>query len=762
VDVTYLSKQAFDSTLFTMLTHGKCEALDTLNASRVFNRCYECAEIALKSWQRACRNELLIANDTTAFGWQYAFQMLGRLDHPYFIDRDDFEDRLDYSDLLTKNHFSGLVDEFNAEFEAEIAKEGARYGSLIDVTTARKATAMLPEHSFLTEVAPGSIPAQYVKEEALDEIGKVRMNKKLNFAYAKKKDIKRLGRKSELHSRSTFAIKHELAKMRNLAPGSIAHYYYSCILSTPAENRYLATLPEVPLHLAANNFTLRMGKLRHHASYGYVACRDYANYNVAHKHEHIRLFYSSIKTGLKHGTHEIIPDAVDKILTCLTDVGITDDEGHYYRWNYGLMSGWRHTMLINTTFNAILARVSHRMLLKYENIKCLDVQAVGDDSAEVYDNPIGGPWVQGLMDAIGRKGKPEKQLFSTRHNAPFEFLRVLYANDGTYGSSVRASCSFVCPDTQSPVPISGPQMASSVMESINRIEARANTSLLRKKDILCLTQYWINSPDNIADGPLVPAYAAFCPTTQGGLGCVHHSIPPSPITGQGYMTSSTRHGKIDCPQLTEIIKGKMIRIAPAIDLRLYAPQYTDDTISSAVEQYPTLHWSEYKIVEKTNGITKSNTKRLKRNKFGLLKPCPDNHQQNDNDDDTIRMIARATASAIINGVRVPIDFNETLREIAVSNLFAGSHTVARDFIKDYRLNEVKFRGYVSPMTMKGLVQLYRKDTALPMTWLSGNIPSFYTTYVGSEALRYNLTQRQHYLLLVYTRDALLKEGYRSF
>jgi hypothetical protein len=225
VDLTFLSKQAFDSGVFCILAHGRCENLDILHNNRIFNRCYECAASALKLWQVACRSDTLRDHDDTdAFNWQYASQMLGRLDHPHFVDTDDFEDRTDYDILKMKNKFSPLVPEFEKEFRKEIIKEGTRYGKIIDVKTDKKAYAIIPEHSFLTEVAPGSIGSAYLNEDILSELGKERANKKISFAYMKKKDIKRLKSKKEKHSWSSFSIKHELAKERNLAPGSLAVY----------------------------------------------------------------------------------------------------------------------------------------------------------------------------------------------------------------------------------------------------------------------------------------------------------------------------------------------------------------------------------------------------------------------------------------------------------------------------------------------------------------------------------------------------------
>jgi hypothetical protein len=789
VDLTFLSKQAFDSGVFCILAHGRCENLDILHNNRIFNRCYECAASALKLWQVACRSDTLRDHDDTdAFNWQYASQMLGRLDHPHFVDTDDFEDRTDYDILKMKNKFSPLVPEFEKEFRKEIIKEGTRYGKIIDVKTDKKAYAIIPEHSFLTEVAPGSIGSAYLNEDILSELGKERANKKISFAYMKKKDIKRLKSKKEKHSWSSFSIKHELAKERNLAPGSLALYYYSCIVSTPAETAYMATLPEVPIHLTQNRFTKRIDEFRRVARHSYVACRDYANYNVAHKHEDIKLFYSSIKEGLHPQTHAIMHDALDSILECMDTVGIKGPNGELYRWNYGLMSGWRHTMLINTAFNAIISRVAHRMLMKYEKIECYDTLAVGDDSTECYSHPLGGPWVQALLDAVGRVGKPEKQIFHQKKNGFIEFLRILYTDKGTFASGVRATCAFVCPDTQSPVPLGGPEMATAIVDCIGRIERRVGHVFLRRGDILAMIKYWINSPENIEFGTFVPPLAAFCPTTIGGLGCVHPLFSPDEISGSGYTKSNFRGEHFDQSKLDRTIKGKIRKIATNLDLTDYAHEYAQDTLLSALQKVKTLVWSKHKSTkteqdvflfnkdEKTFYTETSKPNHNHSSQVITLVPVLETVQNTEGKPSVLPnrgrklpeirrdLISHLTADArecITKGLTIPLNFEETLKEIAISTYFAGSHMVCNKYISEVPLNEIDCTGHTFKEAHKGLVLLYSRNTELPSIWLPQQYPSFYSPLTAAYVTRHNLTVAEQYALAVSIGSSLYEANYRT-
>jgi hypothetical protein len=512
------------------------------------------------------------------------------------------------------------------------------------------------------------------------------------------------------------------------------------------------------------------------------------NYNVAHKHEDIQLFYSGIKSGLHPQTHPIIHDALDSIKECLDTVGIKGPDGTEYRWNYGLMSGWRHTMLINTSFNAMIARVAHFMLKKYENISCYDTLAVGDDSTECYSSPFGGPWVQGLLDAVGRVGKPEKQIFHAHKGGFIEFLRILYTDKGTYASSVRSACSFVCPDTQSPVPLGGPEMAVAIVDCINRTECRTGTTFLRRSDILCLIKYWINSPDNVATGTFVPPLSAFVSTDRGGLGCIHPHFQPSEITGSGHIEARFRGDHFDQKKLDRTIKGKMAKIAVNLDLTDYAHEYAQDTLLSALQKVKTMVWSKHKNtktdddifsfnndeqlsckltpIDNVSGKTKNaekiafcNTSKkemepilAERKTFSITGPKIRS--------DLINHLVNDTCLCITKGRDVPIDFDDTLKEIAITTYFAGSHLVANRYISDHPINEIDQKSSTFKEAHKGLVLLYAKHTGLPSLWLPQRFPSFYSPLIAKHATIHHLTSDEQYVLAVGIGIALKQRQYR--
>ena len=80
------------------------------------------------------------------------------------------------------------------------------------------------------------------------------------------------------------------------------------------------------------------------------------------------------------------------ILECLKpgNVGVEID-GERLLWTFGLMSGWRHTMLLNILMNVCEGRVTARRIEKHLGIIRFLVQAVGGDGAEVWSHVLQSP-----------------------------------------------------------------------------------------------------------------------------------------------------------------------------------------------------------------------------------------------------------------------------------------------------------------------------------------------------------------------------------
>jgi hypothetical protein len=368
--------------------------------------------------------------------------------------------------------------------------------------------------------------------------------------------------------------------MRLLAPGSMALYYYSTLLSIPGEKQYMEDMEGVPYGLTTTQMAKVMNEMRETSKSSYVVCRDYDNFNQCHKHTDMIRWYEGIRDAITGYASNIFVDAVNNLIECMRTVAILDGDKRY-EWEYGLMSGWRHTMLFNTTFNKVYADVACEIMTREIGTKRLRGQYMGDDSFELYDSAIGGPWVQGLLDACGKVGNPAKQFFASTVGAGFEFLRIFYANGLTLGSSVRACASFVISDTQTPQPVGGSEMTTGVISVLNTLYRRTATFALSESDILNIAGYWLRTEQDELENKYIDGAVAFVSKKVGGLGCVHPVVCPDRIIARikSVRIRDTRyHGaKI----LTNKVYSKIQTICPRLDLREYAHVFAKDTLSTA-------------------------------------------------------------------------------------------------------------------------------------------------------------------------------------
>jgi hypothetical protein len=583
VNMSYLGINAFTSTMSALCQIGAPDFYHDLTKSKITEGCYTCVRDRMKKLQEHMRGQRPCQQSyPEQFSWQYAFQMLGRLDHPWFVDTDDFEARLDFEKLKQIGQYGELTDKYEERFTAAIIKRGTEFGAGIHCQSETKMTTALPEFSFLSSVAAGSVEKKYIPEAAIEEIELSAMNKKLTFAYMSRKQAKQFSKVGELHSRSRVSTKKELVAMRNLLPGSMGCYYWSCIVSAFGETSFLNKQHHTPIMYSAEQLTRRMASIRAKAGEGFVSCRDYANYNVAHKHSDIIAFYQAIHDGLPAHTNQMIRQSVLNLIECMREVSVHTADATYL-WEHGLMSGWRHTMLINTIFNDAIADVANQMATEELGTRTLDYLVQGDDTLELHNSPLAAPWIQGLLDTAGRVGKASKQIMGGDPDGNFEFLRMYYTKAGVQGSAPRAACSFACPDTQKPEMRGGIDITAALNDSLNTIYRRTNYPTLRPEDVVSFSTYWAQQGER-TNARTITKDMLFSPITTGGIGMVHPLVQPSTQT----YTVESRLEQKTCvksdKRLERIIKGKINDIAPRIDLREYAGSYTKDVLTTALKK----------------------------------------------------------------------------------------------------------------------------------------------------------------------------------
>ena len=106
---------------------------------------------------------------------------------------------------------------------------------------------------------------------------------------------------------------------------------------------------------------------------------------------------------------------VRDILQCLQEdnVGLVIGDEHLL-WTLGLMSGWRHTMLLNILFNICEGRAVSQWIEKNLEIVRYLAEEVG---------VMGGIIAQAILDTLGPAVSPATQLFAMEARESFELKR---------------------------------------------------------------------------------------------------------------------------------------------------------------------------------------------------------------------------------------------------------------------------------------------------------------------------------------------------
>ena len=75
-----------------------------------------------------------------------------------------------------------------------------------------------------------------------------------------------------------------------------------------------------------------------------------------------------------------------------TDAELKEGDRTYYIWPYGLMTGWRHTMLCHSMTNPDLGQILRRVMAHLFAIGNLLAYFRGDDSAEIWESLAWWVW----------------------------------------------------------------------------------------------------------------------------------------------------------------------------------------------------------------------------------------------------------------------------------------------------------------------------------------------------------------------------------
>lgn len=707
VDASFLGWFTFASTAGTMCCLGPMPIFIDMSDHMTLRSCHKCCATTLKPFKLALRqntgNSKCCYEDAASF--QYIDHLLGRYDHPCFVDTEDVQTRLNYDDLRVRNVFYGRTQELEQQVSDEVFRMGELFGKCI-VNNPKYLAGGLKHASTiaLTEVPQGSIAGSDIPESA-GEMPKEDVTKKIAFGYMTKEEEDHMCRTEACHSWSSVAPKLEVAKMRNLVPGTTVLYALSSRLSAYGEDTFLASIPEVPLMSGEQVRQQRMNRLMECSELGYATARDYLNFNIRYKHqEEIIRFYKGVRTYAKARQAWDVVDDVDRIITCISDMGVIYD-GVKYVWKYGLMTGWRHTMLFHCVMNTVLARVVKGAVSKLIRAHVLASQHQGDDSAEMWSHPLAGPLAQAILDAMGSAGKAEKQHFSSYKGGWFEFCRVNYYSGAACASALRGLSGLWGGDSQHPVLKGSPAMGASLIEDINTISRRhGKPLLLRFEDLETLLAYWATPPALLKRGYRSHWAIPFVSTTCGGLGVRSLLFPDLRLDSTVRVISIVDKPPFESNVLPRLVARKLPELSP-LNLSPYAREYSEEfMVSTGLRERvyvpqstipPVTEWASYQVSIPGDSAESREAEH----------------------------IARSVVDYARKGVYVNLPPDQTAEDAAVGSLFAGSRRVALAYIKaKLPLNFLRGRDSYSNMIDRGLSLLTRKG---PKAEVFDPAPSFF-------------------------------------
>nr|CAH2618953.1 RNA-dependent RNA polymerase [Heterosiphonia pulchra toti-like virus]CAI5383927.1 RNA-dependent RNA polymerase [Heterosiphonia pulchra toti-like virus] len=184
---------------------------------------------------------------------------------------------------------------------------------------------------------------------------------------------------------------------------------------------------------------------------------DYANFNMQHSIENIKLVYRSIADCIRGCT---TPDVADEYREELEWLGTSLENGEIFdhstgTWftpKHGLLSGVRDTTLINTILNRVYVRAVNQEADERGITRAFNVNCHGDDVIMDHTSVTDGWAWQKLAMSMGFKASPHKCLVA---KGRAEYLRNYFRNGHCGGQLGRALTSWVLEnwDTREITPI---------------------------------------------------------------------------------------------------------------------------------------------------------------------------------------------------------------------------------------------------------------------------------------------------------------------
>lgn len=673
VGVAGMGAGSFCSYVAAVCCLGSNDLIKLIEKKGIFKCCIKCALSASKQFKIAVRfgTTDVPERDGEIFDWQYLTHMLGRFDHEVFSDKDDLTTRVDYDkNQRISNAMDGYRDKFDAKYEELLEAEGDRFGYICGKNRNASGRRLLPLTALaLTAVPTGSVPAIGVNGYAKDEIPIALLNKKLAIIYMTEGEEMAL-KMANANTRSGWMWKLEIGKLRNLVPGTYSYYLSSARVSAYGESAFLGELSGVPLMWGEAHKEADNRKFMEYQELGYVANRDFKNYNICHKHERMQMFYLAGARRCDIMGETELADEFRYMARCLDDVGVYVD-GVYNKWEFGLQSGWAHTMLFHCVHNSCAGRAAEAIVNEMCGWRRMIGRHQGDDSAEVWSNVMAAPIAQAMLDSSGQVGQSDKQHFARKQGSWSEFLRIWTRSGMIRGSALRVIGGFVSGDSQHPVLEGGHEAVRTIVTIMNTIWRRlGGTIYVRRSDIEGMIAYWSQSNESYRNGDRHDWRAHMC----GKFGLSLAAFPE--------MRWNLVKGQVVKKMRYQVKVGRMMLKRSARNLELagrveglgeYAQEYAEDMLACSVQHSFT----------------------LEEVKLSGAEEMPENSRYED-------WLAKKVVDHCHSGQGGWRDEDDFCKQVAIGYLFAGSERVAKASVATGRSYAVRGSDGMREKVFRGL------------------------------------------------------------
>nr|BBC45614.1 putative RNA-dependent RNA polymerase [Alphachrysovirus aspergilli] len=373
------------------------------------------------------------------------------------------------------------------------------------------------------------LSTKQANEQLADELGaelldathlvirKMRLNKAATFEFPEfPRLVEEALAKFEPSSFTRYFCKHEVGKLegRALYPANLLHYVVTSYVLYLAEKG--GTIPHTRINAAADQQLQDHWLWSETREYVFGLMLDYANFNEQHEIEHMKLVIEEL--AYYYQRHDLLSAGMLEAIRWVSasfDNITCEHDGKVYKFNHGLLSGWRCTSWINSILNVAYLEVIAQQVHSLTGIKVLtDKQTGGDDvaatTASLYDAVV----ILRVGEAMGFEFKAIKQLMGSGY---VEFFRLFVGPDGVRGSLCRMLGSAVSGQWSNSVIakfIDPASKLSSIVEIARKAGRRCELNLnLMEKMSLCAFEKWAKHDDIVIARELIHGTIA-----TGGLG----------------------------------------------------------------------------------------------------------------------------------------------------------------------------------------------------------------------------------------------------